>query len=59
MLDGHLGEVGILVGRELLEDRLRHRFELLGGFERQARLLQGESVDVAVEHGKRVSGHLD
>ncbi len=59
VLDGHLGEVGVRVGGELTEDALRHIDDLLRRRERQARLLQGESVDVAVQDGVRVRGHRD
>src|SRR5215472_914870 len=51
VVDGQLGEVRVLVRGELAEDVLRDLAGFLGGLERQARLLKGEPVDVAVEQG--------
>jgi hypothetical protein len=48
---GKLGEVGILLGGKLPGDLLRDLRRLLRGAEWQARFLQRESVDVAVEQG--------
>src|SRR5690349_1080033 len=46
---GQLGQVGIRVSRHRAHDLLRYLRRLLLVAERQARLLQGEPVDVAVE----------
>jgi hypothetical protein len=59
VLDGQLGEVGVLAGGELRHDCLRDLGCLLRGVERQAGLLHCESVDVAVEGGVPVGGQLD
>ena len=52
VLDGQLGEVRVLVGGNLRQDRLGQLGRLLPGVERQARLLQREPVDVAVEDAR-------
>jgi Zinc-binding dehydrogenase len=49
---GHLGEVGILPVRHLLGDFPRDLGRLFRGAERQARFLQREPVDVAVQLAK-------
>ena len=49
MLEGELGEVGVLVSGEAREHDLRECRGLLRGVERQPPLLQREPVDVAVE----------
>jgi len=54
--EGQLGEVGVGIGGQLPGDLLRDLPRLLGGVERQARLLQREPVDVAVEQGVSVGG---
>jgi hypothetical protein len=49
VLDDHLGEVGVLVGRDRRHERLRHLLRAdvqLGG---RIELLASESADVAVE----------
>ena len=59
MLDRQLGEVGVLVGGELPQDRLGHLRARLRRVERQAGLLDRKPVDVAVEDGERMGGQLD
>ena len=57
MLGRDLGKVGLRPGRrELAHNGLGHLRSLLSGVERQARLLQRETVDVAVEGGVGMSG---
>src|SRR5262249_51033486 len=57
MLGRDLCEVGVRAGsRELAHNGLGHLRGLLSGVKRQARLLQGETVDVAVESGVGMSG---
>jgi hypothetical protein len=59
MLEGELGEVGVLVSGEAGEHDLRERRGLLRGVERQSPLLQREPVDVAVEGCVGVRGELE
>ena len=57
--DGDLGEIGILPGLELPEDVACDLGGLLAGAEREARLLQREPVDVAVEQRVGVGGQFE
>src|SRR5919204_6053628 len=59
VLHGELSEVGVRVGGELTADAVRHLDGLIRRLERQARLLQGEAIDVAVQDRVRVRGHGD
>jgi hypothetical protein len=59
VLGGDLGQVGVLVGGERGHELPRHLGGLLGGVERQARLLEREAVAVAVEQRVGVGGQLD
>src|SRR5215831_8121086 len=57
MLGRDLGEAGVRASsRELAHNGLGHLRSLLSGVERQARLLQRETVDVAVEGRVGMSG---
>src|SRR5215467_15442078 len=57
VLGRDLSKVGVRSGsRELAHNGLGHLRSLLSGVERQARLLQRETVDVAVEEGVGMSG---
>src|SRR6266536_274966 len=59
VLGRQLGEVRVLLGGELRQDRLRYILDRLGGVERQAGFLKSEAVDIAVEQRVGVRGHLD
>ena len=56
---GQLGEVGVLVGREPRSGTFAPGRRFASGVERQARFLQREAVDVAVQDGERVRRQRD
>src|ERR1022692_3511956 len=56
---GQLGEVRVLLCREVIEEGHGHRGGLLGGGEGQAEFLHREAVEVAVDSGAGMSGQLD
>src|SRR3954453_12641894 len=59
VLDGELRQVRIVTRRRLGEDLLREVRGLSPGLERQARLLQRETVDIAVKQCVGMCGLLD
>ena len=56
VLDRQLGEVGVLLGREVIEEGHGHRGGFFGGAEGQVELLHREAVQVAVDGREGMSG---
>jgi hypothetical protein len=59
VLGRQLGEVGVLLGREVIEEGHGHRGGFFGGAEGQVGLLHREAVEVAVDGREGMSGQLD